>query len=261
MTYCQDFQSVQTANTLNSQQQLRSSNFTKHNDNSDFAQRSGKADRPLVTIEFIPDIHPSETEYNYPHPKFVFGDEVINKFNPSTVLNICALELIEHKTPSGLLLEQPYWKYKVDNGSWYEESVLIRQSNTCAKCTYFEDYNDERGRGWCHLLDNATRKHHQRTNDCDLNSESKSILALPYSEYDYGDRVKIVDSDKDHSEWAVFEVIEKKHNPQCYSSVDNYLTQSEWYYLLSPAYEDMWVAERELCHADLSHTVVTEQLF
>ncbi|WP_036488202.1 hypothetical protein [Myxosarcina sp. GI1] len=217
----------------------------------------------LVTIEFAPNIHPTETEeYNY-QPKFVFGDEVINKFNPSKILTICGMELIESKTSSGKLLNQPRWKYKVDDGSWYEESVLIRQSDTCAKCTYFEDYHDERGRGWCHLFDDATRKHHVRTHDCDLNSSS--LQALLYSEYDYGDRVKIVDSDEDHTEWATFEVVEKRHNSQCYTSVVNYLTQSEWYYQLSSLDEKWiapeWVAERELCHADLSHTVGTEELF
>ena len=85
----------------------------------------------LITIEFAPDIHPDEIEYNYPHPQFVFSDEVINKFNPSKVLTICALELIEHKTPSGKLLYQPCWRYKVNGGNWYDESVLIRQSDTC----------------------------------------------------------------------------------------------------------------------------------
>ncbi len=215
----------------------------------------------LVTIEFAPNIHPTETEeYNY-QPKFRFHDEVINKFNPSKTLTICGMELIESKTSSGKLLNQPRWKYKVDDGSWYEESVLIRQSDTCAKCTYFQDYNDERGRGWCHLFDDATRKHHQRTHDCDLNSESRSLLALPYPEYDYGDMVKVVDSDEDHTEWAVFEVIEKKHNPQCYSSPERYFNESEWYYLLSPSLEAEWVAENELCHADVSHAVATEELF
>ncbi|WP_036489158.1 hypothetical protein [Myxosarcina sp. GI1] len=232
---------------------------------NDWHNQNSEADCPLVTIEFTPDIHPSETEYNYPHPKFVFSDRVINKFNPSKVLTICAIELIEHKTPSGLLLEQPYWKYKVDDGSWYDESVLIRQSDTCAKCTYFQDYNEERGRGWCHLMDDATRRHHQRTNDCDLNSESRSLLALPYSKYDYGDMVKIVDSDEDHTEWAIFEIVEKRHNPQCYSSVDNYLNESEWSYQLSALDKNWiapeWVAEKELCYAELSYTIGTTELF
>jgi hypothetical protein len=217
------------------------------------------SDRPLVTIEFAPNIHPSETEYNYPHPQFVFGDRVINKFNPSKVLTICALELIEHKTPSGKLLNQPYWKYKVNDGSWYDESVLIQQSDTCAECPRFENYNEENGRGWCHCFNNATRKHHQRTQDCDLNSSS--LKALPYSEYDYGDKVKIIDPDEDESKWATFEVVEKKHNPQCYSSVERYLNESEWYYLLSPSWNAEWVAEKELCHAALSHAIATEELF
>ncbi len=105
----------------------------------------------LVNIEFAPNIHPTEAKnYNY-QPKFRFHDEVINKFNPSETLTICGMEIIESKTSSGKLLNQPYWKYEVEDGSWYDESVLIHQSDTCAKCPYFQDYNDERGRGWCHL--------------------------------------------------------------------------------------------------------------
>ena len=34
-------------------------------------------ERPLITIEFAPDIHPEETEYSYEHPQFVFGDRVV----------------------------------------------------------------------------------------------------------------------------------------------------------------------------------------
>ena len=31
-------------------------------------------ERLLITIEFAPDIHPSENEYSCEHPQFVFGD-------------------------------------------------------------------------------------------------------------------------------------------------------------------------------------------
>lgn len=87
-------------------------------------------ERPLITIEFALDIHPAETEYSYPHPKFVFGDRVIaTDLFPSLEYTVCALELIQSKTTSGRLLNQPYWKYKLDNGEvyfWKEESALLR---------------------------------------------------------------------------------------------------------------------------------------
>lgn len=62
-------------------------------------------ERPLITIEFAPDIHPTETEYSYPHPQFVFGDRVtIANTYPELEFTVCALELVESKTQSGKLL-------------------------------------------------------------------------------------------------------------------------------------------------------------
>ena len=93
-------------------------------------------ERILITIEFAPNVHRDETEYTYPHPQFVFGDRVTiggTNFNyPPVIFTVCALELIESKTPSGKLLNQPRWKYKVINSEvsfWKEESALIRYSN------------------------------------------------------------------------------------------------------------------------------------
>ena len=113
-------------------------------------------ERPLITIEFAPNIHRDETEYSYEHPKFVFGDRVtiINTY-PELAFTVCALELIESKTPSGRLLSQPHWKYKVTNGQvsyWKDETALIRYQNksspnTCSTCSKFNNYQDNYGRG------------------------------------------------------------------------------------------------------------------
>lgn len=134
-------------------------------------------ERPLITIEFAPDIHPGETEYQYEHPKFVFGDRVIlvNEY-PETEFTVCALELIESKTPSRRLLNQPRWKYKISNGEisyWKEESALTRFQNksspdTCLTCPEFNNYQDNYGRGWCRQFNHQARTHHIRTNDCVL---------------------------------------------------------------------------------------------
>ena len=93
-------------------------------------------ERPLITIEFAPSVHPSETEYSYEHPQFTFGDRVIiTNTYPELEFTVCALELIESKTASGRLLNQPRWKYKVTNGEvsyWKEESALTRYTQkTC----------------------------------------------------------------------------------------------------------------------------------
>ena len=142
-----------------------------------------RSERQLITIEFTPPQDPKETEYSYEQPLFVFGDQVTKQHNSSTPLTVCGMELVEFKTPSGQLLNQPYWKYKVDNGQeqvWLIESALDHYSSSCSQCSCFTDFNDDRGRGWCGLFEQTARTHHQRTNDCDLRDLRKN--KLPFKE-------------------------------------------------------------------------------
>ena len=99
-------------------------------------------EQQLITIEFAPKLDPEETEYTYQQPLFVFGERVIPRSylgssnSPST---ICAMELIEFKTSSGQLLNQPYWNYKVKNRQesiWLNETALVRYSSTCSQCSH-----------------------------------------------------------------------------------------------------------------------------
>ena len=139
--------------------------------------------RQLITIEFAPPQNPKETEYTYPQPLFVFTEQVVPKNNPSSPLTVCGMELVQSTTPSGQLLYQPYWKYKVDNGQeqvWLIESALDHYSSSCSQCPHFNDYQESNGRGWCGLFEQAARTHHQRTNDCDLRDLRKN--KLPFKE-------------------------------------------------------------------------------
>ena len=160
-------------------------------------------ERQLITIEFAPNIHPLETEYSYEHPRFVFGDRVTlkNKY-PETEYTVCALELIESKTPSGRLLSQPRWKYKISNGEVCfekEELALLRYEdksspntpNTCSSCSNFKNYNEPNGRGWCNQFNHQARTHHLKTNDCIISSQTftqieEEELEQPHSEYQIG---------------------------------------------------------------------------
>ena len=153
-------------------------------------QQTG-SERPIITIEFYPKIHPSETEYSYEHPRFVFGDRVILKNEyPQTEYIVVGMELIESKTPSGQLLYQPYWKYKISNGQvsyWKDESALIgygeqQSTPTCLACLHFDDYKEKIGyadspaegsrnapafgRGWCNCFNHQSRTYHKMTGDC-----------------------------------------------------------------------------------------------
>ncbi|HHP7231640.1 MAG TPA: hypothetical protein ACFCUY_12380 [Xenococcaceae cyanobacterium] len=153
-------------------------------------------ERQLITIEFAPDINEKETEYTYEHPQFVFGDKVIaQQQNQTNSFTVCGMELVESKTSSGELLNQPYWKYKVSDGRqtlWFDESALSRvTTTTCDECPNFQDFHEPNGRGWCNLFDRSARQHHPRTHDCDLNSSSLYPTDielpeedLPYSEFE-----------------------------------------------------------------------------
>lgn len=251
-------------------------------------------EKQLVTIEFTPRTHPTETEYIYPHPTFTFGDRVsLTNEYPQTSYTVCALELIESKTPSGRLLAQPYWKYKVSNGEvcyWKEESAIFRlesassSGRTCAECTYFQNYtepeffeidgekiaNNNSGKGWCSQFNHQSRTHHRMTDDCVLNGSispqptsqtSEENLHLP--NFHVGDIVKIIDSAEHHTEWGVFEIVEVVHNDKHFSSVENYLNTQEWHYKLvsyQRGDEAIIVGDGEICLANMSHNVCTQDI-
>ena len=235
-------------------------------------------ERPLITIEFAPNIHPSENEYQYEHPKFVFGNRVtlVNTYSETDYI-VCALKLIESKTKSGKLLNQPYWKYKVTDGQesyWKDEAALIRYQDkhspdTCSTCQYFNDYHDAYSKGWCELFDRNTKSHHLKTDDCFYSSqtiEEESESNQLNSPYQVGSIVKVIDEHENHEQWAVFEIVEQKHNPKLYQSTESYLSQTEWYYRLENVdgrtpYSPIWVMENEICHFDQSSNVCTEEVF
>ncbi|MGK7875670.1 MAG: hypothetical protein AB4426_20930 [Xenococcaceae cyanobacterium] len=47
---------------------------------------------------------------------------------------------------------------------------------TCQSCPFFDDYHDQRGRGWCRAFDNPARRHHPRTIDCELVIQSHTVM-------------------------------------------------------------------------------------
>ena len=157
-------------------------------------------ERTLITIEFAPKIHRDETEYTYEHPRFVFGERVTiggTSFHyPPIVFTVCALELLESKTQSGRLLNQPHWKYKVTNGQisyWKDESALIRyEEKTCSTCPHFNNYNEPNGRGWCNQFNHSARTYHIETDDCVNNSacaldKSNEVVELDRDGYPMGE--------------------------------------------------------------------------
>ena len=253
-------------------------------------QQTG-SERSIITIEFYPEIHPSETEYSYEHPLFVFGDRVTLKNEyPQREYVVVGMELIESKTQSRRLLFQPYWKYKVSNGEvsyWKDESALIgygkqQSTPTCLTCPHFNDYHEDNGRGWCHCFNNQSRTDHKMTGDCILNGsldtpenatltevieldrDGYSIEADSSSTFQVGSIVKIIDEEEHYSEWGVFEVVKVALNQEHFSDHKSYLNTDKWYYLLISYQQGdraIWVGDSEICAADMSHHICTEEIF
>ena len=148
------------------------------------------------------------------------------------------------------------------------------QQFTCLTCPNFENFNGERGRGLCKYHDQVVFEHHQSTAECIYALEKKSNQHLqsyelpediPYSEFEPGQKVKVIDEGEDHTEWSSFVVVTKVINPNRFSSITSYLNQPDWYYLLAsldrPNTNMIWVAENEICHASQSELIETADIF
>ena len=148
------------------------------------------------------------------------------------------------------------------------------QQFTCLSCPNFENFNGERGRGLCKYHNQVTFEHNQSTAECIYALEKKSNQHLqtyeqpediPYSEFEPGQKVKVIDEGEDHTEWSSFVVITKVINPNRFSSITSYLNQPDWYYLLTsldrPNSARFWVTEDEICHVDQAHLIETAEVF
>ncbi len=148
------------------------------------------------------------------------------------------------------------------------------QQFTCLTCPNFENFNGERGRGLCKYHDQVVFEHHQSTAECISALEKKSNQHLqsyelpediPYSEFQPGQKVKVIDEGEEHTEWSSFAVVTKIINPNRFSSITSYLNQPDWYYLLAsldrPHSAMFWVVENEICHVDQAHLIDTAEPF
>jgi len=191
------------------------------------------SEKELITIEFAPEIHQDENQYSYPHPLFVFGSEVEVKGSFSfPSFKVIALELVETKTSSGKLLAQPSWKYRISNGIqaiWKEQSALL-----------------------------SSEKYQIETTPIFTTENQESEHDLPHSEHQVGDKVKVIDFQEHHSEWAIFEILDRKYS----HDRDSIFKYSGWYFKL-PSFgkESFWVYESEICDAQMSFNVSTEDIF
>ena len=178
------------------------------------------------------------------------------------------------------------------------------EQKTCANCPCFQSHNEPQylqteqgeipnvrhGAGWCRLFDCFCREHHEMTVDC-VNSIASHELEdnleffpnldsdafpteevideadLPHTEYQVGSIVKVIDSDEHHTEWRIFEIIDRKHNQSLYRNTETYLNEASWYFRLAShddattINKDLWVREDEICHFEQSNLICTEEIF
>ena len=153
------------------------------------------------------------------------------------------------------------------------QEIQSQQFN-CSTCPNFENFNEERGRGLCKYHDQVVFEHHQSTYECisALIKESTDHLKtyelpedLPYSEFEPGQIVKVIDEKEDnHNEWASFVVVTKIINSNRFKSTGSYL-EPDWLFLLSSldtnGGEMFWVGENEICHPEQSHIIDTADVF
>jgi hypothetical protein len=144
-------------------------------------------------------------------------------------------------------------------------SAQDQQLKTCSQCHHFNNYKEAGGRGWCNLFEQFAKTHHQRTNDCDLFTDSDPLDA-PHPRFAIESRVKAIDPDELHTEWASFVVVGRRYNHDLHRSTEAYLSEPTWYYQLvsvsyDPTFEPLWIAENELCLFDESHLISTEDIF
>lgn len=58
---------------------------------------------------------------------------------------------------------------------------IFPSSPTCESCTFFNDYNDERGRGWCQAFDHPSRRYHAKTSSCELLTPNQTVMVELYT--------------------------------------------------------------------------------
>ena len=134
---------------------------------------------------------------------------------------------------------------------------------TCADCQHFK-----RDRGWCNSFNLPAQSHHPRTQICDtsepLYPQTLEVPSkdLPQSDFEIGNTVKLIDSQRNHTQWSTFLIVGKKVNLHLHRSTKSYLEEPQWSYeLIDSSYsintKSNWVAENKICHSHLSHAIDT----
>jgi hypothetical protein len=151
------------------------------------------------------------------------------------------------------------WIDEINNPQYWSE-----EPKYCINCTCYINYQD--GTGWCTTFERKTKDYHSMTNDCRLNgaivlAEDKENNP-PASEYQPGNKIKLIEPEIHHTQWQEYQVEEVRQNENLYRDTDTYLSQSLWYYRVKTKHsQSIWLAENAICLAEQSNLICTEEIF
>lgn len=144
------------------------------------------------------------------------------------------------------------------------DKPIFDASTTCSCCVGYIGYEDDRG--WCKIFNRQKKKTHPMTEDCQQNG---AIVLVPVteqeleeSEYQAGNRIKEIDAETDHESWTQHLILEARKNPNLYRTSESYLKEALWYYLVLTSHKrQLWLAENQICLAQYSHLICTDEIF
>lgn len=149
-------------------------------------------------------------------------------------------------------------------GKWIDEIEGIEPGQTtCSGCASYIKY--ENGSGWCNIFNCRVKDSHSMTKDCQQNG---AIVLAPLteedferSEYQVGDRIKVIEPKVHHASWQEYQVLQVFKNEALYRSSQSYLTEARWYYCVQTQHgRHLWLPENKICCAEQSNLICTEEI-
>lgn len=139
---------------------------------------------------------------------------------------------------------------------------IIDASVTCSSCASYISYQDSRG--WCNIFNRQAKDNYSMTRDCQQNGAITLVAVteaeLEESEYQVGDRIKVIEAEAHHASWKEYTVLDVFKNEDLHRSQASYLEESRWYYRVQTEHQRrLWLAEDRVCHAHQSNLISTDE--
>ncbi|MGB5631617.1 MAG: hypothetical protein WBM44_07190 [Waterburya sp.] len=140
----------------------------------------------------------------------------------------------------------------------------LPEEASCQRCASYISYRG--ASGWCNIFNRPAKETHSMTGDCQLNG-AITLAPLPEedierSPYCVGESIKVIETEIHHTQWQEYQVAEVMKNEELYLSSENYLNQARWYFRIQTKHgRQLWLAENQICLAQESNLISTEEIF